>query len=503
MGRIVDTLITEFKLQTKDFKKNVSNAGTMLRKFGGIVKSSFAGIAKFAQSAIIPVTLFAGALIGLAKSAIDAYNQLSAVKASISVLLGDADKAPEIFNKLIDASKAPGATMEGMFEGYQQLFALIRDSDWVIGLLKEITNQLAFTGNASGEGFKRVITNLSQILGAGRLTGDELRETAQILPRFREALKNAFGTSDTEAISDMGTSAVTVLDSVMREFNKFERAPVTSLVTWTKFLDSVKLGLSKIGEVIVKYINPYLVQFTEIIYAIEQSNVLDGLIKSFSPGEIDVSFMARFISKGIGMISAFVSNLNNLKDVFVNVFQLISNALKIYFVPAMELVHRAFILFTTLPGQHRDDLLSSTSKVYEEQYNGAVTGFDSNIKKLEQLSASPWEDGKAIEEDIFNRITKALANPSKTDNGKLPNKPIEDPIQKEIERNTKEIAENTSLTKDFILGGGNLGAKGIAKTALNKLGGRGGQKDRLLLEAVNLIADYVSITSLDNRRVLD
>ncbi len=67
---------------------------------------------------------------------------------------------------------------------------------------------------------------------AGKVTGDELRVIAERVPQVRQALKGAFGTTNTAEINKMGLSVETVIERIVAQLEKLPKTSGGFATRW-------------------------------------------------------------------------------------------------------------------------------------------------------------------------------------------------------------------------------------------------------------------------------
>lgn len=247
----------------------------------------------------------AGGIVGLAVSAVKAASEMDSLELSLEAVAGNAEDAAKYMAVLQEVAKLPGINLEHGIRGFIQLFSVSKDARFSVEVLKEFSNAVALSGRGSEE-LGRVVYNLTQVLGFGKITGDELRETAMLIPQFGEMLEKAFGTRSTEKLSEMGVSARQAIEGVLTQFRLLARAPESPIVVFENLAQQVKMSMAQAGASILRFLLPPLRRLTGFL----ENMVKGGLIREIADGFAGL-FGGR--SAGDGLLRAVSSILAILK----------------------------------------------------------------------------------------------------------------------------------------------------------------------------------------------
>ncbi|MEQ1761562.1 MAG: tape measure protein [Pyrinomonadaceae bacterium] len=155
-------------------------------------------------------------IAGFAKVAVDAAAKMESMTASMTAVTGSAGAAQA---QLLELEKMAGRTASSYDLLVTASKGLIAGFDGDVKASNAVLERFATLSNVMGVSrtdFERLVINLTQIGGASRLTGDELREMASILPNLRSLLKQAFGTSQSEDLAKLGITGRQALEGIMK-----------------------------------------------------------------------------------------------------------------------------------------------------------------------------------------------------------------------------------------------------------------------------------------------
>lgn len=228
-------------------------------------------------------------ILGFSKIAVDAAAKMESMRASMTAITGSssaanaqlaeleamAGRTASSYDLLVQASKGLIAGFDGDVKG----------ANYVLERFSTLSNVMG----VSRADFDRLAVNLTQIGGASRLTGDELREMASILPNLRSLLKDAFGTSSSEQLAKMGITGRQALEEISKAIDargfkaNTETYNAQLQILSTEFFKlKVAAGeaLLPIARMIVEYLTPAFEKLAERIKQLtpEQKKLIISLL---------------------------------------------------------------------------------------------------------------------------------------------------------------------------------------------------------------------------------
>lgn len=198
----------------------------------------------------------AGTAVGIAftKAAIGAAIQRDTAMRSLTSLMG-AGPAQQHFGDLRNVAKLPGMDLNSVMQFSRGLQAVNVNAETTLRLLRAIGNALALSGKGPQE-LGRVGIQLQQMFAKGKVMAEDVIIVSESLPQFRQAIKDAFGTSDTEALIKRGLTATEILAGVVGQLEKLPKAttgPANALVNlrmaWDDLLVSFGQAFAQAGGI--------------------------------------------------------------------------------------------------------------------------------------------------------------------------------------------------------------------------------------------------------------
>jgi tape measure domain-containing protein len=306
----------------------MKDVGATLRKTGFAFNGLFSKatmIVGIFQQIMFTAGLLGGALIALAVNVYGVYVEISSLQIALANTIKDGTSAADVFNTLVDIANRTGAGIDSLARNFSGLNTIIRNTGSTTYLLDLLSSLTASVGGTSGD-LDRLLVNFRQVLSMGRLTGDEFKEIAAILPQFSEGLINAFGTVDTEKLSEMGLNANDVIKGAVAELAKM------SVV-----LDSPRLGVErlknafmmfkfKIGEIMHENLGPFISVLTKFLNYVSKPEIFNKIFRNFRGAfRFDKMSVISFFATLLAYIEVLPDVLKNLKDNFVKWFDFLAN----------------------------------------------------------------------------------------------------------------------------------------------------------------------------------
>ena len=189
-----------------DFEAKMGTVQSGLGRLSDIAKSAGASLS---ASITLPLGLLAGAAVvafGKIDSLTRGLNAISTTDVAaqgVTGLQAIADAASQTKERLAllqEIAKAPGIGFEQAVQGDIRLRAVGISAGQSAAILKEFANAIALTGGGAAQ-LDSVTVQLGQMAAKGKVLAQDLRPIIEAAPAVAAALKNLYGTVDSETIS--------------------------------------------------------------------------------------------------------------------------------------------------------------------------------------------------------------------------------------------------------------------------------------------------------------
>lgn len=203
--------LDELKAKTNSTASAVRNSFSGIR--GGIT-AAFAGAAA-------PIAAFVAATTA-AKQTMEATAEQDSLIRGLKSVEGTADATAARLEELRKVAKAPGLGFEEAVKGDIRLRAVGIAAEDSTDILENFGNALASVGGSSAD-LDGVILGLTQMASKGKISAEEINQIAERVPQVRQAMKDAFGTADTEALGRSGMEATEFIQGLVAELGKLPK----------------------------------------------------------------------------------------------------------------------------------------------------------------------------------------------------------------------------------------------------------------------------------------
>lgn len=298
---------------TTSLQAMAARAGEFLKDFGSTFKS-------LGTELSIGIT---APLVLLAKAAVDSFGELDSLKRGLVAVTGSAAEAQKQFTELLAVAKLPGLGMQEAVHGAVNLEAFGFSASQAKDILLGFGNALASVGKGRAE-LDRVILQLGQMAGAGRVLISDLRPIIQTVPQVATIIKQNFGpealSSPQQALDKLGVSTdqfIAILVDGLKQLPQVTGGLKNSI---ENFSDSMTIALAKLGQTL----EPFVSGFLDTV-----GSALTSLVDAFTslPGPIqNATVVVAAFAAAIGPILLVMGGLASALSNVLSVVGLLSNA---------------------------------------------------------------------------------------------------------------------------------------------------------------------------------
>lgn len=231
--------------------------------FNGPLKQSEAGLKGFADKALQGSNSLAGlaagaagaglaigtllAVTSAAKAVLDSYSSFDGLVRGLKSLEGAAKETEARITLLRDVAKLPGLDFEGAVKGDIRLRSAGLSAALSEKALRAFGNAIATVGGGQEE-LQGITLALTQIASKGVVAAEEINQIAERVPQIRVAMKDAFGTANTEELQKMGIDSVRFIEGVVESLSKLPKVTAGAKTILENYDDSWKALKSSASE---------------------------------------------------------------------------------------------------------------------------------------------------------------------------------------------------------------------------------------------------------------
>lgn len=197
-------------------------------------------------------------VIGLGAAAVNAAGDFEQLQNSLNTVMKGAgysiQQTTQELEKLQKISLAPGIDMEQAVKGSIRLQSVGFSAERARNTLVELANALATSGG-SAQQLDGVTRQFAQMSAKGKIMQEDLTIILENMPSLAKVLMDTFGTTNAEAIRNMGVSADQFISKIVDGLSKTERAQGGIKNAITNAETALKQFFSIIGNEINKAYN--------------------------------------------------------------------------------------------------------------------------------------------------------------------------------------------------------------------------------------------------------
>lgn len=229
--------IAELQKGLKGAERELRASGARLSKVGAEISTGLS----------IPLGL---AGIGAIKAAGD----MESLTLALQSQLGSVEAAKKEFDLLNQAAKNPGLGVEQAVAGSIRLQGVKFSADEARKVLIEMGNAIARTGGTA-ENLDSVTKQFAQMSSKGRVLQQDISVIAESMPALSGLMQTAFGTTNVEAIRDMGVSGKEFVLQITKAAEALPRVEGGIKNSIGNAMDSLKQSAAKVGLAINQAFN--------------------------------------------------------------------------------------------------------------------------------------------------------------------------------------------------------------------------------------------------------
>lgn len=258
------------KISMDDLDKLDRHIDSSGRKFVGQTDKMSAGLKAMGG-------LFA--TIGVAKFGTDIFNasvNMDKLHRMLVNVEGSQQAANKRFEQFRVLAKEPVLDPFNLSRFYTGLRAMNVEGELSIRFMKGLANVMAGAG-AGNEDFSRSMQQVVQMMGKGKLEGQDLRVILESFPQFAKYVKDALGSINTEELAKSGITATEVMQKLTVEFEKQPKFAGSAQEAVDNFKQSLTLFESSVGLQVLPTLSKFLTKLTDMV---DKFQTLDGSMKT-------------------------------------------------------------------------------------------------------------------------------------------------------------------------------------------------------------------------------
>ena len=186
-------------------------------------------------------------ILGIGAAAIKSAGDMEQLENGLTSIMGDAQAAAKELELLKEAAQNPGLGFTQAVKGSVRLQSVGLGAETARKALLNFGNAIALAGGSATD-LDGVSLALTQIISKGKISAEEINQLAERVPQVRKAIKDGFGTSDSEELQKLGISAEEFVEKVIDEMGKLPQATGGIKNAITNAGIAIQVFLSDLGK---------------------------------------------------------------------------------------------------------------------------------------------------------------------------------------------------------------------------------------------------------------
>lgn len=366
-------------------------------------------------------------LAAIGGASLSAFADMEKFTNGLASMMGSADLARAELEKLRQVALAPGLDLEQAVKGSVRLQSVGIAADQAREVLAAAGNAIALVGGSSDD-LDGVTLALQQIGAKGAVFAEEVNQINERLPQIRTAMQAAFGTSNTEALQEMGITAEQFIAGITTELQKLPTATGGMSNAFNNARQAVTQALVEIGASleenfnVTERINAFSAriqqlgaQFSNLSPTAQKAIlVIGGLAAAMGPAALIVSqfYNAQLLAiSGIKNMTMFLGRLGIVQRAATGA-QLALNASMLANPVALVVAGIAALVAVMVVLYKRNEQVRKTlneiGKVIAVIAKGALSVFVSLLQGLHQVLSAVFSVVVGVVRELF-KLGAAIA----------------------------------------------------------------------------------------------
>ncbi len=192
-------------------------------------------------------TTFSAAFAGIGIASVKAFGDFERLEKGLNAVTKSVVPANVQIERLKALAEAPGLGFEQAVAASTRLQAVGFSAKFAEETIKQVANAIATTGGTA-DNFDSVLKQFTQMIAKGRILQEDLGIIQENMPIVGTAIKEAFGTTNIEAIRASGVSAQEFVDKIVGRLGNLKRVEGGLSNSLENLGISVKTFFASIGK---------------------------------------------------------------------------------------------------------------------------------------------------------------------------------------------------------------------------------------------------------------
>lgn len=292
----LNSVMASGAISQETYNRVLAKANAELRGSGAGIEGLGRSVQGFGAMWSVGITAPISAFLGVAANSAMKMEQM---KLGLTAMAGSAEAMEAQLADLREVAKLPGLNLEQAVQGSIRLQAVKMSAGMASRALKSFGNALATVGKGAAD-LDGVVLAITQMVAKGKVSAEEINQISERMPQIREAMKEAFGTADTELLQKMGMKPEEFIQGIITQFEKLPQVAGGAANTMENFKDTVSQAMVTIGNVVLQIFMPAMDAAANMVSGMAQ------WFQSWSPAVQKAAIVIAMLVAAIGPLVGII-----------------------------------------------------------------------------------------------------------------------------------------------------------------------------------------------------
>lgn len=242
MATTIDTLITEYKLNSTDYDRGTASVVRGTDKVASAVGAVMPLLTMFATA----VGAAGVALVALGVASSKKAAEFDAMVKALEAVVGSAEDAKRALEELHKIAAMPGLGLEEALKGYTSLRRAGMSDEMAMRTINSAGNANALASGGRAE-LEQILRAISQIAMKPNLSGEELMQLNEAGVPASKIIQEKFGTFDGGELKKLGVDSQQALEALVEGLEKMPKAAGSAKNSMENLQMAIDMAMVGIG----------------------------------------------------------------------------------------------------------------------------------------------------------------------------------------------------------------------------------------------------------------
>lgn len=269
---VVDTLITEYKMNNRDYVAGSNQVVSSTGQMGGAITRATGLLTTFASAVGVAGALLAGLSVASSRKAAE----FDAMVKALEAVVGSAEDAKRALQELREIAAMPGLGLEEALKGYTALRRSGMDDQMAMRTISAAGNANAAASGGRAE-LEQILRAITQIATKPYLSGEELMQLNEAGIPASKIIQEKFGTSDGGELKKLGIDSQMALEALVQALEKTPRVASNAKNAIENFQMAIDMAMVAYGQALNTSFVPVLDTVTKALEKVTDKGLFESV----------------------------------------------------------------------------------------------------------------------------------------------------------------------------------------------------------------------------------